>query len=154
MGMTFRAWVAISLALVTVSARAKDSAPRARADLTIREMTSVQVGNSVYRALLGLAEIYPFLIIERVQLGDSEGDEPALVATWRLPDIEGGSGFHATFEGDQISSLRWKGDRLEFMFHASRAGDSARDRIRGNLACVVSGILESKPSVVCRPARL
>ena len=46
----------------------------------------------VYRALLGFAEIYPFLVVEKV-LGEDEADEPALLETWRLANMTGGAAF-------------------------------------------------------------
>ena len=95
-------------------------------------MTSAHVGDFVYRALLGHAEIYPFVVIEKVQLAMDEAEEPTLVASWRLEDMVGGGGFDPAFEGDHISHLRWDGDRLEFRFHGSR-GQGRPKNLEGDL---------------------
>jgi hypothetical protein len=133
-------------------AEAKEPAPKPLADLRIREMTSMGADGVVYRALLGFAEIYPFLVVEKVRPGEDEADEPVLVERWRLADMKGGAGFEHAFEGDQISRVRWKGDKLEFAFFGSPGQAVDRKGLEGHLTCVVSGIRKSQPAVTCRSA--
>ncbi len=151
--MTTRLTVIVCAMLLALGVEARDSIPKPRADLNIREMTSAHVGDFMYRALLGFAEIYPFLVIEKVQLPLDEAEEPTLVASWRLQDMVDGGGFGTAFEGDNITQVHWNGDRLEFRFHGSRGHTAVRGNLEGDLTCVVSGIRESKPAVACRPAR-
>lgn len=62
---------------VATSALSADGA-KIRADLNITEIVSIQVNNDIYRAIKGFNEIYPFLVIEQIQLPLSEGDSAVL----------------------------------------------------------------------------
>jgi hypothetical protein len=42
---------------------------------------------------LGYREIYPFLVIEQVRIPLNEGDEPVLVASWKMRDMDGGAAY-------------------------------------------------------------
>jgi hypothetical protein len=117
--------------------------PRPRADMSIREMVSFRSKGFVYRAIEGESEIYAFIIIDKLRLGLTEGDETVLVASWRAKDMKGGSLFDDTFEGDDFRDLRWSGGMLRFTFWHHRQ----------LLACNVSGVEAGAPSVSCLPAR-
>jgi hypothetical protein len=114
---------------------------RPRADLDIREVRSVRVGEHVYRALLGYSEVYPFLVVEQVRLPLTEGDEPALVASWKLRDMEGGTAIRLQ-EGDDIKDLKWNNANVEF--------ELARSDRRSR--CVVANVVAGKPKVSCKNA--
>jgi hypothetical protein len=112
---------------------------RPRADFDIREIRSLQVGDHVYRALLGYSEIYPFLVIEQVRVPLTEGNEPVLVASWKMRDMDGGGAIRLQ-EGDDIKDLRWSNSDVEFVL--ARGGRRSR--------CVVSNIVAGRPKVSCK----
>ncbi len=131
--------IALGLALPGVA-----SGPRVkpRADLNIREMVSVESRGFVFRAFKGYDEIYPFIVVEKVQPSLTEGDEPVLLTSWRGQEMKGGAVLAETSEGDDFTDLRWNGEVLEFTFR----------KHTGKLACTVSGVAIGKPAVSCRPA--
>jgi len=112
---------------------------RARADLDIREVKSVQVGNYVYRALLGYSEVNPFLVVEKVRVALTEGDEPELVASWKMRDMDGGAAIRLQ-EGDDIRDLRWTNLELEFAV----VGGGRHSR------CVILNVTSGTPKVSCK----
>jgi hypothetical protein len=112
---------------------------RPRADLDIREIRSLQVGDQVYRVLLGYSEIYPFLVIEQVRIPLTEGDEPVLVTSWKMQDMDGGAAIRLQ-EGDDIKDLRWSNSDVEFAL--GRVGKRSR--------CIVSNVVVGRPKVSCK----
>jgi len=112
---------------------------RARADLDIREVKSVQVGNYVYRALLGYSEVNPFLVVEKVRVALTEGDEPELVASWKMGNMDGGTAIRLQ-EGDDIKDIRWTNSELEFAV----VGGGRHSR------CVISSVTSGTPKVSCK----
>ena len=120
-----------------------DPGPKPHADLRIREMVSFESKGFLLRALKGYQEIDPFIVVEKVSLGLTEGDEPALLASWRVRDMKGGAVLAESSEGDDFTNMRWNGGLLEFTFskHASK------------LTCTVSNLMIGEPAVACLPAR-
>ncbi len=110
------------------------------ADLSVWEVASTRSSGLVLRAVKGYAEIYPFLVVEVIQPGEDEADEPLLVGSWALKDMAGWK-VEAAHEGDGIAGLRWRGAELEFRY----------SQAAGSMACRVSGIVAKKPAVRCRP---
>jgi hypothetical protein len=107
--------------------------------LDVREVRSVRVGDHVYRALLVYSEVYPFLVIEKVRISLTEGDEPALISSWKLREMDGGAALRLQ-EGDDIKELRWnKSDVLFVLAHEGR-----------HTQCVISQVIADKPKVSCR----
>ena len=121
------------MAAVKVAARQKPVA-----DFEIREMTSIRLRGEIYRASKGYSEIYPYLVLERIRPGDTEGDPDKLVGQWRLTDMVGGHAFGRTSEGDDITQVKWVGQSLEFVSKS----------IRGVEKCRVSNVV-AKPTVAC-----
>jgi hypothetical protein len=111
-----------------------------RADLNIREITSVTSGGSIYRALLGDSEIYPFLVLEKISMGQTEGEKQILEKTWNLTEMKGAGALLPVREGDEIHGLHWEKNNLKFSFKRSS----------GSLNCIVSKVIESTPIVVCK----
>jgi hypothetical protein len=111
---------------------------RPRADLDIREVRSLRVGNHIYRAFLGYDETYPFLVVEQVRLPLTEGDESVLVASWKMRDMDGSAVIRPR-EGDDIKDLRWSNSDVDFAL------------IRGGKrsACAISNIVAGRPKVSC-----
>ena len=106
-------------------------------------MVSFESKGFLLRALKGDQEIDPFIVVGKVSLGLTEGDEPILLASWRIRDMTGGAALAESSEGDDFTNMRWNGELLEFTFrkHASR------------LTCTVSNLMIGKPAVSCRPAK-
>ena len=135
--------LAVLVAVVALPSSALETRASPRADVAIREMVSFHSKGFVYRALKGDSEIYPFIVIEKLRLGLTEGDETVLVASWRAEDMKGGRVLDDAVEGDDFRDLRWNGGVLRFTFH--RAG-----RL---LTCTVSGVEAGAPAVSCEPTR-
>jgi hypothetical protein len=126
--------ILVALALLLMGAGRKPLA-----DLSVREMRSARVDGKVLRAVKGYSEIYPFLVVEMIQPGQDEAEEPVLVGTWALRDMEGWK-VEAAMEGDDIGDFKWRGPDLEFLYLGTQ----------GVLACTISRIEEKRPKVHCQ----
>jgi hypothetical protein len=123
----------IGAAAVTVAAGQKPLA-----EFQVREMTSMRLRGEIYRAIKGYSEIYPYLVLERIRPGDTEGDPDKLVGQWPLTEMAGGHAFGRISEGDDITQVKWVGQSLEFVSKS----------MRGVEKCRVSKV-DVKPTVSC-----
>jgi hypothetical protein len=127
---------------VATSAFSADGA-KIRADLSISEIISVQVNNGIYRAIKGFNEIYPFLVIEKIQLPLTEGDSAVLSNSWELSELVGAKALLPLKEGDDIRDMKWRENRLDFNLY--KEGLSRK--------CHVTNIIEGKPTLSCDSGR-
>lgn len=132
--MGFDLIAALSLVLA-----ATDAPPRPRADLDVREVRSTRAGDCVLRALVGYSEVYPFLVVERIRLPLTEGEEPALEGSWALRDMKGAPAVPFQ-EGDDIADVTWSGTDLSFSIR--RSGMKVR--------CTVKAMAAPSPEILCR----
>lgn len=110
-----------------------------RADLNINEIVSIQVNKAIYRAVKGFNEIYPFLLIEKIQLPLTEGDSAVLSNSWEMNDFVGAKTLLPLKEGDDIRDMKWRERKLDFKLY--KEGLSRK--------CQVTNITEGKPALSC-----
>jgi hypothetical protein len=129
--------------LAVASAAFSADGTKIRADLSISEIVSVQVNNDIYRAIKGFNEIYPFLVIEKIQLPLAEGDSAILSNSWEMSELVGAKTLLPLKEGDDIRDMKWREKKLEFNLY--KEGLPRK--------CHVTNITEGKPSLSCEPGR-
>ena len=113
---------------------------RPMADTGVRQIVSLEMPGYAFRAIKGYEEGYPYLVIEKIQLPERESEKPSLAKVWNVREMIGGKKFEHAFEGDEIDGLVWRRRALEFV-HTDRLG---KER------CLVSGLIEMRPSVSCQ----
>jgi hypothetical protein len=130
------------MASVCVAAQA-EALQRPKADLNVVEIRSTDLGEDTFRAIKGYDEVWPFLVLERIRQGATEGAQAKLLRSWHLRDMVGGQRFDRANEGDEIDDIEWRGDVLEFVYTSRKSREK----------CRVSRLTEEKPTVSCRPIK-
>lgn len=134
--------ILMSMLAVATTAFSADGA-KIRADLSISEIVSAQVNNDIYRAIKGFNEIYPFLVIEKIQPPLTEGDSAVLANSWEISDFVGAKTVLPLKESDDIRDIKWRERKLEF--NLFKEGLTRK--------CHVTNIAEGKPALSCEPGR-
>jgi hypothetical protein len=124
-----------------------DSIPEPYAFLGVRELTSVQIGNYRYRAiLLSVDENLSALKIEKIDVSHSKFKTDVLLNQWDLYDIKGGKEIFSTpFAGEEYRSLTWQPNgELTFIYSNNYS----------NYYCRVAGLEKGEPSIKLDPLKI
>ncbi len=57
--------------------------------MDVRQVVSLEMPGYAFRAIKGYEEGYPYLVVEKIQLPEREGDRPSLAKVWNLRDMNG-----------------------------------------------------------------
>lgn len=102
------------------SRRDRRRGPEPMADLEVRTVVSNVHAGHLLRAVVGVEEIYQYLIIERIQQGATEGDRAVLNLQERVDKFVVGGRTRAFPSAPDISQLRWQGQVLHFVLSDAR----------------------------------
>ena len=125
--------------ILSCSAYAK-TVLKPRADLNISFMVSEERDAHIYRAMKGYAEVYPFIVIEKIEIPAEESGKPRLVQSWTYKDIQGGQLLREITDSTDFVEMKWKNGDL--IFSIIGGGRAARQ-------CEVKGVAANRPKLAC-----
>lgn len=119
------AGLSLILGLLAILALPADADARGRrvqpvADLEVRTMVSTTTANHVLRAVIGVEEIYQYLMVERIRRGATEGDRNAVRDQARIDKFVVGGQTRAFPTAPDIRRLRWQDQVLHFVVSDGR----------------------------------
>lgn len=129
-----RTYLAFALALcafLPARADAQGYIPqRPVADAEIRQMVSDVNRRTMFRAIVGVEETRPYLVVEIFRRARTEGDRDRLVAQYRLDEVFVGNARVPMAEMRQLRDLRWRSRGLDFIAESRRGDLSCRVDVR------------------------
>ena len=96
--------------------------PQQTASTEIREMSSMVSRGVIWRALIGVEETRPYLVIEVIRRGRTEGDPDRIVRQYRFDEVALYRRMVRTAHLTRLGDLRWRRGRLE-LTASGRQGD-------------------------------
>lgn len=90
------------------------------ADVEVRTMVSTTTPEHVLRAIVGVEEIYQYLVVERIRRGATEGDRSAVLDQERIDKLVVGGRTRSFPTAPEIRRLHWRGQVLHFIVSDGR----------------------------------